>query len=259
MRKILTLLGAICIAGSSASAVVSCGENDANNNKKTDQGGFNPWDFSTWGEKQKTIFANYYLLPARVFWIKEAIAEVDITVPAGTNPDTTNKDTITAIKNSLQKANPTLTSGDLKTITLFGTTLTPGAAVFVRADINVGAAEDFKGLNVTLAETNQQQNSNFKITTNNNTGKWDIWDSGSDSYEDDAVNAAGDLVVGDVWKDLSKLGGDYVDYDQNKNLIPDDSNTSLATYLKDGIYLYLEAQNPYNNKFTIIFIKGDIT
>ena len=54
-------LGAISIAGSGASTVVSCGENNTNNNN--DQGGFNPWDFAIWGEKQKTIFAKYYLGP----------------------------------------------------------------------------------------------------------------------------------------------------------------------------------------------------
>ena len=257
MKKILTLIGAISIAGSGASTVISCKENNTNNNK-TNQGGFNPWDPSSWGEKQKTIFANYYLSSAKVFLINQEITKVDLTVPAGTNPDTTNKDTITAIKTALKTANPILTDGDLKAITLSDVTLGVGDSTRVEATITVGtgdqAATATKDLYVTLPQTNHQKNSNPKTTVDNKTVEWITWSQVP--YEDYAVTIAARLVADDAVGNLSKRQGDYVDYDQNQNLIPDNSKNPLSTYLNKGINLYLKAPE---NKFTIIFIKGDIT
>ena len=89
--------------------------------------------------------------------IKAKITNVNLTVPAGTNPDTTNKDTIAAVKKALQTANPTLTDDDLVTITFVQTTLQVGGSVVVTANITVGTAKDTVDLNVTLSASDQQK------------------------------------------------------------------------------------------------------
>ena len=156
MKKILTLLGAITIAGSGASTVISCSDNNPNNNK-TDQGGFNPWDPSSWGEKQKIVFVNSYLASAKVFWINGVITDPYITLPKGTSPYTTNPDTIKAIKTALKNNNSNLSDDSLDSITLSKTVLQTAAVISVIAIINSGQMTYRRSLNVVLDPTDQQK------------------------------------------------------------------------------------------------------
>ena len=89
--------------------------------------------------------------------IKNKITNVNLNIPAGTDPDTTNAYTISAIKTALKSDNPTLTTEDLATIGFSDTTLQAGSSVVVKATITVGQATDEKDLNVTLAQSDQQQ------------------------------------------------------------------------------------------------------
>ncbi len=89
--------------------------------------------------------------------IKDKITNDTFNVPAGTNPDTSNAATITAIKTALQNANSTLTTEDLGTITFASTTLQDNIPVAVQATITVGTETATKGLIITLAETDQQK------------------------------------------------------------------------------------------------------
>ncbi len=89
--------------------------------------------------------------------IRDKITNVDLTVPVGTDPDTNNAATITAIKSTLEAENPTLTTADVGTITLATTTLQAGTPVTVTATITVGTATATKVLNVTLAQTPAQE------------------------------------------------------------------------------------------------------
>ena len=66
--------------------------------------------------------------------IKTAVIGVAKTVDA----DTTNTDTVIAIKTALKTANPTLTDADLTKITFAASTLTVGTPVPVTATIAVG-------------------------------------------------------------------------------------------------------------------------
>ena len=89
--------------------------------------------------------------------IRDRITNVALTVPAETNTDTTNPETITAIKTALQSQNPALTSEDLAKITFGAVTLTAGKAVKVTATVKINTAKATKDLNVTVAATNQQK------------------------------------------------------------------------------------------------------
>ena len=89
--------------------------------------------------------------------IRDKITNVDLTVPVGTDPDTNNAATITAIKSVLEAENQTLTTADVGTITLATTTLQAGTPVTVTATITVGTATATKDLNVTLAQTPAQE------------------------------------------------------------------------------------------------------
>ena len=165
MKKILTLLGAISIAGSGASTVISCSDNNPNS-KKTDQGGFNPKDPSSWGEKQKTVFADSYLASAKVFWTNEVITDSYLTVPKGTNPYTTNPDTIKAIKAALKTNNPKLSDTSLENITLSPATLQTATVVSVTAMIKADYITNQLSLSVVLDPNDQQKADaiNAKIT-----------------------------------------------------------------------------------------------
>ena len=101
--------------------------------------------------------------------IKDKITNVGLTIPAGTNPDTSNAATITAIKNALETENQTLTVDDLSTITLANTTLQAGSSVTVTATITVGSATATKNLNVTLAQSDQQKADAIKDKITNDT------------------------------------------------------------------------------------------
>ena len=90
-------------------------------------------------------------------YIKDKITNVNLDVPVGTNPNTTNDATINAIKTALQTANNTLTNEDLDTISFSDTTLQAGTSVAVKATITVGTATAEKDLNVTLAQSDKQQ------------------------------------------------------------------------------------------------------
>ena len=70
-----------------------------------------------------------------------------------------------------------------------------------------------------------------------------------------AVNAAGRLVVGYAWPESTPS---YNVYDQNQNLIPDDSSTLIKDYLEKEINLHLY-NGRENRKFIIIKTQGDIT
>ena len=181
-------------------------------------------------------------------YIKNKITDTYLNVPAGTNPDTTNTGTIAAIKKVLQTENPRLTAADLATITFSKATLEDYTRVSVTATITVGTATATQVLSVGLLQDDKQKNSNFRTTADENL-EWSYW---FEDYQESAINAAGRLVVGDAWP---SQGYSSVDYDQNNNLIPDNSSTPLATYLNSGIYLYLQVSE---SNFTIIFIKGDI-
>ena len=167
-----------------------------------------------------------------------------VFVQAGTNPDTTNAGTITAIKTALKVANPRLTTSDLATITFAKATLQAGNSVSVLATITVGTATATKILYVTLLQSDRQINSNFRTTADENI-EWNQW---SGSSQQTAVENAGEAVAGDDFTNSP----DFEVYDSNQNLIRSDSKTPLSTYLINGIYLYLQAPE---NKFTIIYIK----
>ena len=70
-----------------------------------------------------------------------------------------------------------------------------------------------------------------------------------------AVNAAGKLVVGDAWPEQNPS---YTVYDQNQNLIPEESIILIKDYLNNGINLHLD-NGRENRKFIIINTWGDIT
>ena len=89
--------------------------------------------------------------------IKAKITNANLDIPAGTDPDTSNAATITAIKAALRGLNQTLTADDVQKIMLNSTTLTAGSAVTVTATITAGTATATIDLNVTLAQTDQQK------------------------------------------------------------------------------------------------------
>ncbi len=126
MKKLLSLIGAMSIVGSGAATVISCSDNSTSDKQKTDA-------------------------------IKNKITNVDLTVPSGTNPDTSNRITTAAIRITLQSVNPTLSDSDLEDITFVKTTLQSGTPVKVTATIAVGSAKETVGLNVTWAQSNQQK------------------------------------------------------------------------------------------------------
>ena len=128
MKKLLSLIGAISIVGSGASAVISCG--DSSTSENDDQ--------------------------AKANAIRDKITKVDLTVE-NLAPGTENSNTIKAIKTALQSENPALTITDLAKITFNTVDLKDGEAVTVKATITVNKAKATKDLNVTLAQTDQQQ------------------------------------------------------------------------------------------------------
>ena len=112
------------------------------------------------GSATDTVDLNVTLLASdqqKVDAIKNKITDTSLTVPSGTNPDTTNSTTIAAIKIVLQSVNPTLTDDDLAAITFAGTTLQVGTGVTVTATIKAGSATDTIDLNVTLAQSDEQK------------------------------------------------------------------------------------------------------
>ena len=94
MKKLLSLIGAMSIVGSGAATVISCSDNNTSGQPTAND-------------------------------IASKITNPDLTVPAGTNPDTTNSATINAIKKALQQAN-NLANSDLTKITFASATLQPG-------------------------------------------------------------------------------------------------------------------------------------
>ena len=82
--------------------------------------------------------------------IKAKITNVDLIAPAGTNPDTTNKVTIAAIKKTLQIANPMLLDSDLTKIKFNKATLHIATPISLTAIITVGHASTTITLHVAI-------------------------------------------------------------------------------------------------------------
>ncbi len=98
--------------------------------------------------------------------IKGKIIHVDLTVPAGTNHDTSNPATATAIKTSLKNANPSLTSDDLTKIKFNQATLQIATSIPLTATITIGHATATATLQVAIEPSlagflEQLQNKNF--------------------------------------------------------------------------------------------------
>ena len=70
--------------------------------------------------------------------IRSKITTTAVSVPAGTNPNTTSAAAITAIRKALKDANATLSNYDIGKITFSQATLQAGTAVTVNATIDVG-------------------------------------------------------------------------------------------------------------------------
>ena len=85
--------------------------------------------------------------------IKEKIRNKNITVAKGTAVSTTDPATITTIKTSLNKWNPTLTTDDLTKITFANVTLSTSAAVNVTTTVTVDTKTAVTDLLITLAAT----------------------------------------------------------------------------------------------------------
>ncbi len=135
MKKLLSLLGAITLVGSSVTTVVACGNKETN--KKTAQD------------------------------VANKITNKNIALPAKTNPDTANPATILALKSALQSANPNLKADDLQDITFSKVILKIDEVPNnVKANIKVGTTEDSVDLNVIISYTESGVIAN-KITNKN--------------------------------------------------------------------------------------------
>ena len=88
--------------------------------------------------------------------IKDKITVLDISLPAGTNPDTANPATKTLIDNALKAANTTLSDDDIGKIKYNGT-LEAGKAVPITGTITIGNDTALVTLNVTLLQTDQDK------------------------------------------------------------------------------------------------------
>ncbi len=90
--------------------------------------------------------------------IKDKITMVNVEIGDTLNTDTTNPQTIAAIRSAIGNANTALTADDLTKITTFSaTTLTPGSPVVVTATIAVGNATASIDINVTRLQSDQDK------------------------------------------------------------------------------------------------------
>ena len=166
MKKLLSLIGAISVVGSGASAVVACGDDSSG----AAASALTP---AKKGSKESSLTpaqaAQSSLAPAAKTGadaIKNKITETHLGVPADTNPDTTNSATINAIRTALRGVNPKLTASDVADITFKAATLQPKKAVPVEAIITYGTGDAQStasiGLQVTLGATDQQRANEIK-------------------------------------------------------------------------------------------------
>ncbi len=126
MKKLMQLLAALTVAGASASTAVACSNSNGGGGKNN---------------IKDTNYANNASRDAPKFIISK-ITNTDISVPYNTNPDTTNQQTINALNQALWKANSSLTSQDLSTLSYSKATLVADKAVRVTVTSKYSDAQD---------------------------------------------------------------------------------------------------------------------
>lgn len=124
MKKLLSIIGAISIAGSGASAVIACSSSD------------------TTSDQQKADA------------IKDKITTTNILVAGDTNPDTSKSGTtITKALEAVNTGLEALISKDKAKLAYSKATLPPGISTKVQLTITVGSKNAFKSLSLTLTKT----------------------------------------------------------------------------------------------------------
>ena len=179
MKKLLSLIGAISVVGSGASAVVACGDDSSSTAASKLTGTLESKLKGLALTPAKKASKESALTPAQAAQsslapaaksgadaIKNKITETHLGVPADTNPDTTNSATIAAIRTALRGVNPKLTASDVADITFKAATLQLKKAVPVEAIITYGTGDTQStatvGLQVTLGATDQQRANEIK-------------------------------------------------------------------------------------------------
>ena len=145
MKKLLSLISTITVIGGSTSAVIACGTSTTKPIKPSS-------DIVNKGTE-----------------ITSKIKQTNITVPAGTNPDVTNPQTVTALNTALQTANPNLKASDLNALNYKGGPLVAGQAVKVIVTATVdGRVSPPKQLMVTLTKPQNPAQAVIDKITNKN-------------------------------------------------------------------------------------------
>ncbi len=193
------------------------------------------------------------------------IKQDHIFVPYGTNPITTNPQTLLAIKNALQKANPALTSADMQDITIQGTSVSQLSSLhytMLTAIVTDGSAFNIKQIYVELANKPSPAVSIYNPDYQVNQFNIDY------SYDDDVFLKC--LVYNPLTKtvtfDSSRLTDprDQADYQQmakTNNIKPD--LVLLNRYLQNNFLRYnpqghipsrqeLLSNNAFSDKQTLI-------